>query len=132
LAAAPNTVGACELLRGGSDPRSAVVFLLSGLHLLPAGQWSDEVRTAATGERLEALLARLKGPYDCVVVHGHPLLKAAESLEVACRCEVVLVCALYRETTLPMLQRAAERVRVMEIPYSGVVYLGATDEEALC
>jgi Mrp family chromosome partitioning ATPase len=102
------------------------------LHLLPAGRWSDEARKAATGEKLEALLAKLKGPYDCVVLHGHALLTAAESVEVARRCEVVLVCARYRETTTPLLKRAAERVAAMEIPYSGVVYIGATNQESLC
>jgi succinoglycan biosynthesis transport protein ExoP len=30
------------------------------------------------------------------------------------------------------LKRAAERVAAMEIPYSGVVYVGATEQEALC
>lgn len=127
-----NGHGVCELLRAETDPRSALQFLPSGLHLLPAGKWSDEARKAATGEKLEALLSKLKGPYDCVVLHGHALLTAAESVEVARRCEVVLVCAHYRETTMPLLKRAAERIAAMEIPYSGVVYIGATDQEALC
>jgi Mrp family chromosome partitioning ATPase len=127
-----NQNGVCELLRAETDARTAIQFLPSGLHLLPAGKWSDEARKAATGERLESLLAKLKGPYDCVVLHGHALLTAAESVEVARRCEVVLVCAHYRETTMPLLKRAAERISAMEIPYSGVVYLGATEQEALC
>lgn len=131
-AGVPNLAGVCELLRAESDMRSAVQFLPSGLHLLPAGKWSDEARKAATGEKLETLLARLKEPYDCVVIHGHALLTVAESVEVARRCEVVLVCAKYRETATPLLKRAAERVTTMEIPYSGVVYIGATDQEALC
>ena len=115
-----------------STPPSAIQFLPSGLHLVPCGKWSDEARKAATGERLESLVTKLKGPYDCVVLHGHALLTAAESVEVARRCEVVLVCARYRETTTPLLKRAAERVAAMEIPYSGVVYVGATDQESLC
>ena len=45
---------------------------------------------------------------------------------------MVLVCARYRETTAPLLKRAAERVAAMEIPYSGVVYVGATEQEGLC
>jgi polysaccharide biosynthesis transport protein len=81
---------------------------------------------------LEALLGRLKEPFDCVVIHAHALLTAADTVEVARRCEVVLVCALCRETRTPLLKRAAERVSAMEIPFSGVVYLGATPHEALC
>jgi Mrp family chromosome partitioning ATPase/capsular polysaccharide biosynthesis protein len=127
-----NTAGVCELLRGETDMRAAVQFLPSGLHLLPSGKWSDEARKAATGEKLETLMARMKEPYDCVVLHGHALLTVAESVEVARRCEVVLVCARYRETATPLLKKAAERVATMEIPFTGVVYVGATEQEALC
>lgn len=132
LAGVPNVAGVCELLRGEAEIASSVQFLPSGLHLVPAGKWSDEARKAATGERLETLLARLKDPYDVVVLNGHAILTAAESVEVARRCEVVLVCAMYRETTTPLLKRAVERVATLEIPYSGVVYVGATEQEALC
>ncbi len=131
-AGVPNLAGVCELLRAETDMRSAVQFLPSGLHLLPAGKWSDETRQAATGEKLETVIAKMKELYDCVVIHGHAILTVAESVEVARRCEVVLVCARYRETATPLLKRAAERVATMEIPYSGVVYIGATDSEAMC
>jgi succinoglycan biosynthesis transport protein ExoP len=109
-----------------------VLGLPNGLYFLPAGQWSDEARQAAVGGRLEALLARLREPFDCVILHGHALLTAAESVEVARRADVVLLCTLYRETRLPLLKRATERVASMEVPYSGLVYLGATANEALC
>ncbi len=132
FAGVANLNGVCELLRAETDPRSALQFLPNGLHLLPAGKWSDEARKAITGEKLEALLTKLKGPYDCVVLHSHALLTAAESVEVVRRCEVVLVSVHYRETTSPLLKRAAERITAMEIPYSGVVYIGATEQEALC
>jgi succinoglycan biosynthesis transport protein ExoP len=131
-AGVPNLAGVCELLRAETDMRSAVQFLPSGLHLLPAGKWSDEARKAATGEKLENLLAKLKEPYDCIVIHGHALLTVADSVEVARRCEVVLVCARYRETAMPLLKRAAERVATMEIPFTGIVYVGASEQEALC
>lgn len=131
-AGVPNTIGACEVLRGECDPRSAVVTLPSGLAFLPAGKWSDEARQAAVGGRLEAVLAKLKEPFDCVILHGTALLTVAESVAVARRCEVVLVCARYRETKLPLLEKATDRVAAMEIPYSGVVYVGATETEALC
>jgi Mrp family chromosome partitioning ATPase len=127
-----NGTGVCELLRGEADPRGAVVALPNGLNFLPAGKWSDEARQAAVGGRLETLLSRLREPFDCVVLHGHALLTVAESVEIARRSEVVLLCTLYRETRLPLLKRAAERLTAMEVPYSGVVYLGATSHEALC
>ncbi|MCI0704653.1 MAG: AAA family ATPase [Planctomycetia bacterium] len=132
LAGVANLAGVCELLRGETDLRSSVQFLPSGLHLLSAGKWSDEARKASTGEKLQSVLAKMKEPYDCVVLHGHALLTVAESVEVARRCEVVLVCARYRETATPMLKRAADRVTAMEIPYSGIVYVGASEQEALC
>ena len=127
-----NGTGVCDLLRGEADVRKSIQVLPNGLNFLPAGKWSDEARQAATGGRLESLMARLKEPYDCVVLHGHALLTVAETVEVARRSEVVLLCALYRETKLPLVKRAAERIATMEIPYSGIVYLGATTQEALC
>jgi Mrp family chromosome partitioning ATPase len=127
-----NDIGMCEVLRSEADARRAVVALPNGLDLLPAGRWSDEARQAAVGGRLDALLARLKSPYDCVILHAHALLTVAEAVEVARQCEVVLVCALYRETKLPLLRKATDRVATMEIPYSGVVYVGATNSESLC
>lgn len=127
-----NGVGVCEALRGEADARAAVLSLPGGLDLLPAGKWTEEARKAAVGGRLEALIARLKEPYDCVVFHGDAILTVAESVEVARRCEVVLVCAQYRETKAPLLRKATDRVAAMEIPYSGVVYVGASDQEALC
>lgn len=127
-----NELGVCELLRGEADFRRTIQVLPNGLHFLTAGKWTDEARQAAVGGRLEALLGRLKEPFDCVVLHGHALLTAAESVEVARRSEVVLLCALYRDTRVPLLKKATERVAAMEIPFSGVVYLGATPSEALC
>ena len=128
----PNQNGVCEILRSETDVRSAVQFLPNGLHLVPAGKWSDEARKAAVGGKLEALLGRLREPYDCVVIHAHALLTVAETVEVARRCEVVLVSARYRETKMPLVKLATDRVAAMEIPYSGVVYVGATEREALC
>ncbi len=132
FAGVPNAVGVCELLRGEADFRKTIQILPNGLHFLAAGKWSDDARQAAVGGRLEALLNRLKEPFDCVVLHGHALLTVAESVEVARRSEVVLLCALYRDTRGPMLKRATDRVATMEIPFTGIVYLGATPNEALC
>lgn len=132
LAGVPNEAGVCELLRGEVEPKDVAMGLPNGLHFIPAGHWSDEARQAAVGGRLEALLTRLRAPFDCVILHGHALLTVAESIEIARRSEVVLLCTLYRETRLPLLRRAADRLAAMEVPYSGVVYLGATPNEALC
>ena len=131
-AGVPNTLGVCELLRGEADFRKTIQVLPNGLHFLPAGKWSDEARQAAVGGRLDALLLRLKEPFDCIVLHGHALLTAAEAVEVARRSEVVLLCAQYRESRIPLVKRAAERIATMEIPYSGIVYSGASTQEALC
>ncbi len=127
-----NAQGVCELLRGETDFRRTIQVLPNGMHFLAAGKWSDEARQAAVGGRLEALLMRLKEPFDCVVLHGHALLTVAESVEVARRSEVVLLCAQYRETRTPLVKKAVERIATMEIPFSGIVYVGATPGEAVC
>ncbi len=131
-AGVPNDVGVCELLRGESDFRKTIQVLPNGLHFLCGGKWSDDARQAAVGGRLEALLTRLKEPFDCVVLHADALLTVAESVEVARRSDVLLLCALYRTTRTPLLKKATDRAAAMEIPYTGVVYVGATANEALC
>lgn len=131
-AGVPNEHGVCELLRGETDPRQAMIVLPNGLTFVPAGVWSEETRKTAVGGRLEVLLARLRDQFDCVILHGHALLTVAESVEVARRCDGVLLCTLYRETRLPLLKRAADRLTTMEVPHAGIVYLGATSQEALC
>jgi succinoglycan biosynthesis transport protein ExoP len=131
-AGVPNDLGVCELLRGEADFRRTIQVLPNGLHFLGGGKWSDDARQAAVGGRLEALLGRLKEPFDCVVLHADALLTVAESVEVARRSEVLLLCALYRTTRCPLLKKAADRASAMEIPYTGVVYVGATASEALC
>jgi len=127
-----NVGGVCDLLRSNQDPRGSAAELPNGLHFLPAGTWSEEARMAAVGGRLETLMTRLSEPYDCVIVHGHSLLTAADTAEVSRRCDVVLVCTLYRETRLPLVKRAIDRLTAMEVPHTGVVYLGASENEALC
>jgi Mrp family chromosome partitioning ATPase/capsular polysaccharide biosynthesis protein len=132
FAGVPNEHGVCELLRGETDPRQAMIVLPNGMTFVPAGNWSEDARRAAVGGRLEVLIARLRDQFDCVILHGHALLTVAESVEVARRCDAVLLCTLYRETRLPLLRRAADRLTTMEVPHTGVVYLGASAQEALC
>lgn len=127
-----NGRGVCELLRDEAQPGDAVLGLPSGLYVLPAGQWTDATRHAAAGDRVKSLFAILAQPFDCVVVHAHSLLTAAESVEVARRADAVLVCCQSRESRLPLVTRAAERLGVMGTVHAGVVYVGASRGETLC
>ncbi len=131
-AAVPNQDGVCDLLLGRCDHRRAMIVMANGLHFIPAGTFSEEARAAAVGDRLAKLLSNLGQPFDCVVLHGHALLAAAEGVEVARRADAVLLCGSYRDTRLPLLRRAVDRLAVMEVPHVGIVYLGATTHEALC
>jgi Mrp family chromosome partitioning ATPase len=124
--------GVCELLRGEADPVTAVVGLPGGLYLLPAGRVTDDARKACVGAKLDTLLEQLAAPFDVVVIHTPGLLASAESVELTRRANAVLICALYRETRLPWVRSVTDRLASMEVPYSGLVYLGATPPEALC
>jgi Mrp family chromosome partitioning ATPase len=129
---AKQTPGVGDLLRNESDPGRAVVGLPGGLYLLPAGTPSDDARKACVGGNLDALLSRLTEPFDVVVIHTPGLLASAEAVELARRADAVLVCAMYRRTRTPWVKAAGERLAAMEVPFSGLVYLGATPAEALC
>jgi succinoglycan biosynthesis transport protein ExoP len=132
FAGLPNAAGACEVFCGTCGSREAQVVLPSGLILLPAGTWSDDLRRTAVGARLDDLLADVRHDFDCVVLHGHGLLSVAESIETVRRADAVLLCALYRETRMPLLKRAIDRLTALDVPATGVLYVGATRHEALC
>jgi Mrp family chromosome partitioning ATPase len=127
-----NGPGVCELLRGERQPGDTVFGLPSGLFVLTAGRWTDDTRHSAAGDRLKSLVDVLTQPFDCVVIHSHSLLTAAESVEVVRRADAVLLCGQCRETRMPLMTRAADRLTTMGMVNSGVVYVGATTQEALC
>jgi succinoglycan biosynthesis transport protein ExoP len=127
-----NQRGVCELLRGEVQPGDAVVGMPSGLYVLPAGTWTEATRHCAAGDRLKSLFEILAQPFDCLVVHAHSLLTAAESVEVARRADAVLLCTQYRDSRMPLVTRAAERLATMGAAKTGLVYVGATPQESLC
>ena len=132
FAGVPNGGGACEVLRTECDARACQIVLPSGLTLLPAGTWTDELRRTAVGSRLDGMLREFADDFDCVVLHGHGLLSVSESIETVRRADAVLLCTLYRETRMPLLKRAIDRLTALEVPTVGIVYVGATRHEALC
>ncbi len=139
FAGVPNSCGVADILRGEANVRAGQIVMPSGLTFLPAGEWArpatgaDPVGAYPTlGATLDPLLHELRAEVDCLILHGHALLTAADTVEIARRCDVVLLCAQYRETRLPLMKRAADRVAAMAGPQSGVVYLGASRQEALC
>ena len=132
FAGVPNAGGACEVLRTECDARACQIVLPSGLTLLPAGTWTDELRRTAVGSRLDGMLREFADDFDCVVMHGHGLLSVSESIETVRRADAVLLCTLYRETRMPLLKRALDRLTALEVPTVGIVYVGATRHEALC
>ena len=128
----PNSTGACDLLRAECDARAGQIVLPSGLTLLPAGTWTDDLRRTAVGSRLDGMLREFREDFDCVVLHGHGLLSVSESIETVRRADAVLLCTLYRETRMPLLKRALDRLAALDVPTIGIVYVGATRHEALC
>lgn len=139
FAGVPNSCGVVDILRGEAGVRAGQIVMPSGLAFLPAGEWARPATGAdpagaypTLGAALDPLLHELRAEVDCLILHGHALLTAADTVEIARRCDVVLLCAQYRETRLPLVKRAADRVAAMAGPQAGVVYLGASRHEALC
>jgi polysaccharide biosynthesis transport protein len=127
-----NDKGLCELLRGEINANEAQILLPNGMSFIPAGQWSEEARRAAVSAKVESLIKSWRDQFDCVILHGHALLTVAESVEVARRSDVILLCTLYRETRLPLLKRATDRLATMDVAQSALVYLGASSQESQC
>lgn len=127
----PNDQGVCEALRGEIELRAAVQTLGDGLSFLPAGKWDDQVRQDLAGEKLTLLFGRLREHFDVIVVHAHPILSVTDTFLIGRHVDMTILTIQRHVTRLPLLGRAQERSLALTPDRFGVVYLGATTEEAL-
>jgi capsular exopolysaccharide synthesis family protein len=119
--------GFCEVLRGEIDIADAVrPTSLTGLALIPGGKWDNQVGQALAQEgRVRAILERLRGQYDFIVVDSSPVLAAADSLWIAQYVDTALFSILYDVSHLPSVQAAYQELSGLGIRILGAVLGGA-------
>lgn len=145
--------GLADLVAGGGRPETAVQSLGRDLSLLPAG--APVARNPAdllSTETFRALLGRLRGTYDRIVVDTPPVGAVADALVMAPLADGVLVVARAGKVTRDAVARVLDRIdqargRVLGIvlnrarparhaydygpPYAPAAYGGARPEAAL-
>ncbi|MFY7951470.1 MAG: polysaccharide biosynthesis tyrosine autokinase, partial [Armatimonadaceae bacterium] len=122
----PVAPGCAEILLQEIDISDAVQQTsVPNLWIIPAGQCNHRVIAAlAQGHPIEALLNRLRGQFDIIIVDSCPILPVADTLLVAQHVDGVVFSILQDVSQLPKVQDASERMIQLNIPLLGAVVNG--------
>jgi len=128
----PNEQGLSEVLRGEVELRVGIQTFGDGLCFLAAGKWSDQLRQDLVSDKVALLMTRVREHFDCIILHATPLLSVTDSYLVAQHTDMVIFTALKNVSRIPMLEAAQDKIAQSGTGLFGFVFLGASDEEALC
>lgn len=122
----PVAPGCAEVLLQEIDVSDVVqATSVPNLWIIPAGQCNHRVIAAlAQGHPMEALLNRLRGQFDIIVVDSCPILPVADTLLVAQHVDGVVFSILQDVSQLPKVQDASDRLVQLNIPLLGAVVNG--------
>jgi polysaccharide biosynthesis transport protein len=122
----PVAPGCAEILLQEIDTSDAVQQTsVPNLWIIPAGQCNHRVIAAlAQGHPIEALLNRLRGQFDIIIVDSCPILPVADTLLVAQHADAVVFSILQDVSQLPKVQDASDRLVQLNIPLLGAVVNG--------
>lgn len=122
----PVAPGCAEILLQEIDTSDAVQQTsVPNLWIIPAGQCNHRVIAAlAQGHPIEALLNRLRGQFDIIIVDSCPILPVADTLLVAQHADAVVFSILQDVSQLPKVQDASDRLIQLNIPLLGAVVNG--------
>lgn len=122
----PVAPGCAEVLLQEIDISDVVqATSVPNLWIIPAGQCNHRVIAAlAQGHPIEALLNRLRGQFDIIIVDSCPILPVADTLLVAQHVDGVVFSILQDVSQLPKVQDASERLVQLNIPLLGAVVNG--------
>lgn len=122
----PVAPGCSEVLLQEVDVSDVVqATSVPNLWIIPAGQCNHRVIAAlAQGHPVEALLNRLRGQFDIIIVDSCPILPVADTLLVAQHVDGVVFSILQDVSQLPKVQDASDRLIQLNIPLLGAVVNG--------
>jgi polysaccharide biosynthesis transport protein len=120
------TPGCSEILCQEVDVADAVqATSVPNLWMIAGGQCSNRVVAAlAQGQPIEALLNRLRGQFDFVVVDSCPVLPVADALLIGQHVDGVVFSILQDISQLPKVLDASKRLTSLNIPLLGAVVNG--------
>jgi capsular exopolysaccharide synthesis family protein len=122
------TPGFNEVLRGEIDATEAIQPThVTGLSLLPAGEWSATSTQALAQEGTGTLLRQLWSEYDFIILDSSPVLPVVDPLLLGQHADAVLFSILHDVSRLPSVHTAYERVASLGIRILGAVLSGTRD-----
>lgn len=117
--------GLCEVLRDevplGSSIQSSDV---TGLFIMPAGNWTILARQYLVGDRWTTLRKDLESQYDFVVLDTAPLLMLTDTMLMALRVDGVILSVLAGISRMAPITQTKERLEALGVRVLGVVVNG--------
>jgi Mrp family chromosome partitioning ATPase len=92
-----------------------------GLSLLPSGGVATNSSELLNSAGMKAVIERLSGVADVVIVDSPPLMAVADAAIVSRLVEGVVVVAVDGQTSTPVLERALQRLGAARAPVLGIV-----------
>ena len=127
---APMQPGFSEVLLGEVEVADAVqATTIDGLSIVAAGQWDREVIQSLARGGMEGVFEKLREEFDFIIVDSHPVLAAADALQIGQHADAVLLSVLKQVSQMPRVYTACQRLAALDIRVLGAVVCGTDPEE---
>jgi capsular exopolysaccharide synthesis family protein len=127
---APTQPGFSEVLLGEVEVADAVqTTTIDGLSIVAAGQWDREVIQSLARGGMEGVFEKLREEFDFIIVDSHPVLAAADALQIGQHVDAVLLSVLKQVSQMPRVYTACQRLAALDIRVLGAVVSGTDPEE---
>lgn len=119
-----NRYGLADLVCEGDDRAAGhaiVTDSLSGLDLIPAGQFTAQSMRNLSGERMQQLLRSLSGRYDMILLDAAPVLVGSEVLSLARMVDKVTLSVRWGHTRREVVGEALKSLIDVQADFAGAV-----------
>ncbi|WP_423368778.1 GNVR domain-containing protein [Burkholderia sp. LMG 32019] len=116
--------GLAEVLQGSLELKNAIVHVHENLDVLPAGKPGKPLRNLFGSDRLEALLASLRGQYDMIVVVSPSARPVAHVALLSRFADVTLMVARQGSVSYAGVMDAIEHLNRVGANVDGLVFNG--------
>lgn len=118
-----NRHGLADLIADGADVAGPAIVTdtLSGVDVMPAGQFTPQSMRNLGGDRMRQLLDTLSGRYDMILLDAAPVLVGAEVLTLARLVDRVTLAVRWGNTRREIVGEALKSLIDVQADFAGVV-----------